>query len=185
MSDNDNIMMFYALNHNVLVDLQEEVVEGGHSGNFKGKRYFTCEDGRGLILPHSRVERDDRFGPPTLKGGPTPAGEDVEKDKHMPSDYTQGPTSPKASGGASPLGSIVSPLKTSQKDVLSLVTAVESSDGDTANSKSTVETASFHFVIIATYASSYIDDRLELCMNYRSWKALFTKKGIDKIIHWL
>ena len=110
-------------------------MKGGHSGEFEGIRYFTCEDGHGVILPIIRVQRDDRFGLPALKGGPTPAGDDVEKDKHMPSNYTPGPTSPKPSDGTSPLSSV--PLKTSQKDVLSLAATVESTDGgDTTNSKS-------------------------------------------------
>ena len=65
-----------------LLDLQENVVEGGHSGKFEGKRYFRCKDGHGLILPLSCLQRDDRFGFSTS----------TEEDKeHTVSHHTQRP----------------------------------------------------------------------------------------------
>lgn len=63
--------------------LQDERVDGGHSGTLKGKCYFKCEDGHGLLLPLSKLKPDDRFGPPSLIGGATPTGEDAEKDEQL------------------------------------------------------------------------------------------------------
>jgi hypothetical protein len=79
----------------------DEVVEGGHAGKFGGKRYFTCNDGYGLMLPLSRLKLDDRFDPPTLKGGSV-GGDDVERDKNMPSTPTQPTASRKPSDPLSP-----------------------------------------------------------------------------------
>lgn len=62
--------------------LQYTKVDGGHSGEMNGVRYFTCEDGYGLFLPVSRLQRDDRFDdPPSLIRAPTPEGDEAEKDK--------------------------------------------------------------------------------------------------------
>ena len=56
------------------------------------------------MLPLSRLKLDDRFGPPSLKGGSSTPGEDeVERDKHMPSSpLTQPSTSCKPSDLFSP-----------------------------------------------------------------------------------
>ena len=62
--------------------LQENKVDGGHSGKMNGVQYFTCEDGYGLFLPPSRLQRDDRFDdPPSLIRAPTPEGDEAEKDE--------------------------------------------------------------------------------------------------------
>ena len=57
------------------------MVEGGHSGKFRGKRYFTCEDGHGLMLPLAKLQLDDRFD----QEAATRAGDDVERELKMPS----------------------------------------------------------------------------------------------------
>ena len=112
---------------------QDEVVEGGHSGKFDGKRYFTCEDGCGLVLPLSRLKLDDRFDdPPPLKGGSTAAaagGEDVEKDKHMPS-HKQPIASQKPSDPLSP-----DLLKGAVKSEKTTADGIEASDDSSASGK--------------------------------------------------
>lgn len=68
--------------------LQETKVEGGHSGELKGVQYFTCEDGYGLFLPVSRLQRDNRFDdPPSLICAPTPERDEAEKDKEKLSTF--------------------------------------------------------------------------------------------------
>jgi rRNA processing protein Krr1/Pno1 len=111
----------------------EEVVEGGHSGKFNGKRYFTCEDGYGLILPLSALKPDDRFvDPPSLKGGPSSAaGDDVERDKHRPP-----PTSPSSATPRRPSDPL-SPGSASPKTSPS-VSFVEAADGLAASSGGTL-----------------------------------------------
>ena len=55
------------------------------------------------MLPLSRLKLDDRFDPPSLKGGSTNAGgDDVERYKHMPSTPTQPTASRKPSDPPSP-----------------------------------------------------------------------------------
>ena len=41
--------------------VQDDKVEGGHSGEFLEEQYFTCSPGHGLFLPVDRLKRDDRF----------------------------------------------------------------------------------------------------------------------------
>ena len=84
-----------------------------------------------MILPLSRLTRDDRFGPPTLKGGPTAAGEEVEKDKDMPHVYPQQDAciSPKAFP-------LTSSPKINQKEGIDAAFTFESSEGATSSSKS-------------------------------------------------
>ena len=78
-----------------------------------------------MLLPLSRLEPDDRFGPPSLVGGPTTTGEDAEKDKHVPPVSAQSntsATSPKAEGSSSFM------CKRETK-----VSVVESTDGATGS----------------------------------------------------
>ena len=81
------------------------MVEGGHSGKFGGKCYFTCEDGHGLMLPLARLQLDDKFD----QGAATKAGDDVERDLGMPiltpaprkMSNPLSPDSPKVAAGSS------------------------------------------------------------------------------------
>ncbi|CAI7988526.1 Ubiquitin carboxyl-terminal hydrolase CYLD [Geodia barretti] len=111
----------------------DEVVEGGHSGKFLGKRYFTCDDGHGLMLPLSRLKLDDRFDPPSLKGGSTNAGgDDVERDKHMPSTPTQPTASRKPSDPPSPdlmKGAAAKPTQKEMPGVFESTDSPETGDG--------------------------------------------------------
>ncbi len=40
---------------------QDEELEEGHSGEFGGKKYFSCPPRCGIILPFGMLKRDDRF----------------------------------------------------------------------------------------------------------------------------
>ena len=45
----------------IVLHVQDDKVEGGHSGEFQGEQYFRCSPGHGFFLPVDRLKRDDRF----------------------------------------------------------------------------------------------------------------------------
>ena len=63
VSNNDNVVI-----------IQEEPVEECTDGSRNGKRYFNCQPGRGLFVPLSHVEPDQRFTEP----GTTPGAATVQ-----------------------------------------------------------------------------------------------------------
>ena len=82
-----------------------------------------------MILRLSQLKPDDRFDPPSLIRGPTPTGEDTEKDKKMPPASPQSntsATSPRAEGSSS----FTTPKSHMKEEAKMPV--VESTDGDTA-----------------------------------------------------
>ena len=116
--------------------MQDDIVDGGHSGKYEGKRYFTCDDGHGVFLPMTTLRPDDRFDPPPLKGGAMPSGEAAEKDQHMLSSSVPSVSSPTAvPASPDPLAS--SPRSTQKDPEIPTAPAINIK-GVTAASKSIV-----------------------------------------------